>query len=191
MLLKIRSGFISYAGSQFLGFGAYQGSVWFAGMWPEFGDINVAIKEFIPIVIAAEVWGLSWSRKRILFKSVNSAVVAVLKSGLCRDRHLAYCLRELAIRAVLFSFTYSDCHIPGQKIWPLMRCPIFVAGFQVVCPQWKSDLHLSALGPTSQAIISTLDENGNSLLLKAWAPSTIRSYSSARHQFIGFCNRFL
>ena len=87
--------------SQFLGFGAYQGSVWIAGMWPENSeDIDVAIKEFIPIVIAAEVWGLSWSRKRTLFKSVNSAVVAALKSGLFLDRHLAYGLRELAIRAV-------------------------------------------------------------------------------------------
>ena len=98
-----------------MGFGAYQGSVWFAGMWPEFGDINVAIEELIPIIIAAEVWGLSWSRKRVLFKSINSAVVAVLKSGLCRDRHLDYCLRGLAIRAVLFSFTCSVCRIPGQK----------------------------------------------------------------------------
>ena len=75
----------------------------------------MAIKEFIPIVIAAEVWGQSWSRKRILFKLDNSAVVAALKSGLCQDHHLAYCLRELAIRAVLFSFTYSGCHIPGSK----------------------------------------------------------------------------
>ena len=103
------------AGSQFLRFDAYQGTEWFAERWPEnSGDINVAVKEFIPIVIATEVWGQSWSQKRILFKLENSAVVAAArKSGLCRDRHLAYCLRKLVIGALLFSFTYSVCHTPG------------------------------------------------------------------------------
>ena len=68
----------------------------------------------IPIVIAAEVWGKSWERRRILFRTNNQAVFATLKSGLCRDRHLAFCLRELSLRAILNNFTFSAVLIPRK-----------------------------------------------------------------------------
>ena len=40
------------------GFGAYIGKEWFANEWPQGTEhISVPVKELIPIVIAAELWG--------------------------------------------------------------------------------------------------------------------------------------
>ena len=98
------------------GFAAVNGEVWFAGSWPEgTEDVNIAVKELVPIVIAAHIWGHTWVRKRIVFKCDNMAVVDLLRNGSCRDRHLAFLLRELAQIAVLKSFTFTSVHIPGVR----------------------------------------------------------------------------
>ncbi len=97
-----------------LGFAAINQDTWFAGLWPsEAESINIAVKEFIPIVIAAHIWGDSWSRKRIAFKCDNMAVVCALQQGSCRERHLAFLLREFTLLAILHSFTFTAVHIPG------------------------------------------------------------------------------
>ena len=84
------------------GFSAYFKNEWFADKWPrDTQDISVPVKEMIPVVIAAELWGHLWARKRVLFRSDNLSVVSTLQSGLCRARHLALCFREFSTRAVL------------------------------------------------------------------------------------------
>ena len=99
-----------------IGFAAINGTQWFAGVWPKgASNINIAVKELIPIVLAANIWGSTWSRKRIAFKCDNMAVVLVLRQGSCKDRHLAFLLRELSILAVLHSFTFTAVHIPGCR----------------------------------------------------------------------------
>lgn len=99
-----------------IGYAALNGLIWFAGKWPiGCESLSIAVKELIPIVLAAHIWGHEWSRKRILFKCDNQAIVACLKHGGCRDRHLAFLLRELAIKAITLSFTYSAVHIPGRR----------------------------------------------------------------------------
>ena len=96
------------------GFGAYIGKEWFADEWPQGTEnISVPVKELISIVIAAELWRHCWTRKHILFYSDNLVMVSTLHSGLCKDRHLAFCHRELATRAVLNNFTFSAKHVPG------------------------------------------------------------------------------
>ena len=98
-----------------VGFGAYLGKEWFAEAWPPSTEnVDISIKEMLSIVTAAEIWGESWERCRILFRYHNQAVFATLKSGLCHDRHLAFCLRELALHAVRNNFTLSAVLIPGK-----------------------------------------------------------------------------
>ncbi len=51
-----------------IGFAAIYEQHWFAGVLPEEAvTINIASKELIPIVLAAHIWGDSWSRKCIAF----------------------------------------------------------------------------------------------------------------------------
>ena len=97
-----------------LNFAAINHLSWFAGAWPSSArEINIAAKEFIPIVLAAYIWGGSWSRKRIAFKCDNMAIVCALQQGSCKDRHLAFLLREFTLLAILHSFTFTAVHIPG------------------------------------------------------------------------------
>ena len=109
-----------------VGFAAILGTHWFAQEWPcDAKDVDIAIKELIPICIAAVVWKHHWSRKRIKFRSDNSSVVACLRSGLCCDRHMDFLLCELSISATVSSFTFTAVYILGKFNQPadaLSRC---------------------------------------------------------------------
>ena len=62
------------------GCGAFQ-QQWLQLPWPEtWARMNIAVKELLPIVLAATVWGHNWAGHHILFLSDNMAVVAALNS---------------------------------------------------------------------------------------------------------------
>ena len=97
-----------------LGCAAINGKEWFVQIWPKgVENLNIAIKELVPIVLSAHIWGHTWPRKRIVFKCDNLAVVSLLQRGSCKDRHLAFLLRELSMIAILGDFTFTAVHIPG------------------------------------------------------------------------------
>ncbi len=99
-----------------IGFAAIHENEWFAEKWPQNAlTINMAVKEFIPIIIAAKVWGSSWERKRVAFHSDNMAEVNCIKNTACKDRHLSFLLRELTTIAIMSSFTFTAVHIPGVQ----------------------------------------------------------------------------
>ena len=59
---------------------------WFQLSWDaQFQDEDIAVKELIPVVMAAALWGHNWRGKTVEFVSDNAAVVAVLNSGYARD----------------------------------------------------------------------------------------------------------
>ena len=62
---------------------------WFQIEWPpDWAHIDISVKEMVPIVCAAAVWGQYWFRHRITFYSDNAAVVAVLQRRSARDQQL-------------------------------------------------------------------------------------------------------
>ena len=74
-----------------IGFAAFIKDDWFAEKWPlGCADLSIAVKELVPIVISARIWGVAWKRKRVAFRCDNMAVVSCLKNGTCKDRHLSY-----------------------------------------------------------------------------------------------------
>ena len=99
-----------------LGFGIVFGNEWCYSAWPSKMDpqINIAVLELVPVVLAASLWGKFWQRKKILFHIDNKAVVDSLNSGLPKDRHLAFLVRKLSIYAMKFSFRFKAVHIPGK-----------------------------------------------------------------------------
>ena len=61
-----------------IGYGAVLDTEWFNGTWlPHQFNLSIAYKELFPVVLAAHVWGSRWSRKRILFRVDNEAVVHI------------------------------------------------------------------------------------------------------------------
>ncbi|VDH99762.1 Hypothetical predicted protein [Mytilus galloprovincialis] len=70
-----------------IGYGGYFKGKWFCSPWPD--DLNspcekkfsMAFLELYPIVVAAILWGHSWTTKRILFRCDNEATVHIVNKA--------------------------------------------------------------------------------------------------------------
>ena len=99
------------------GCGAYVGDSlqWFQLQWPPMWEAtNIAVKELVPIVIAAALWGQHWEGTRVQFHSDNQAVVAALSKQSARDPHMMHLLRCMFFFSAHFQFEYQVQHLPRR-----------------------------------------------------------------------------
>lgn len=97
------------------GCGAFCQSQWLQHQWlPHADNLSIAVKELVPVVLAAATWGHTWKGKIICFNSDNEAVVADLKSRYSRDPTMAHLLRCLCMYAARYTFWFWAAHIPGR-----------------------------------------------------------------------------
>ena len=99
------------------GAGAFlEGSgAWFQSQWPVcWAEISIAVKELLPIVVAAAIWGHEWHNKTILCQCDNAAVVAVVNSGSAKDPLLMHFMRILFFLAAKCRFALRAKHIAGS-----------------------------------------------------------------------------
>ena len=97
------------------GCGALSQSQWLQHQWlPHSDHLSIAVKELVPVVLAAATWGHTWKGKIICFNSDNEAVVADLKSRYSRDPTMAHLLRCLCLYAARYTFWFWAAHIPGR-----------------------------------------------------------------------------
>ena len=90
------------------------GHYWFQIKWPDsWQEINIATKELLPILVASAVWGREWSSLSICCWCDNAAIVSVINTGWCRDKHLMHLMRCLFFYAARFCFCLSARHIAG------------------------------------------------------------------------------
>ena len=95
-------------------FNQYTGE-WFQISWPTtWKDINIAVKELLPITIAAAIWGNQWKDQRILILSDNAAVVATLKARSARHVTLSHLIKCLFFWEATFDFEHNSEHIAGS-----------------------------------------------------------------------------
>jgi hypothetical protein len=103
------------------GIGGYFHGEWFASTWPidpEYSadlSVSIAFQELYPIVVSAILWGHSWSRKRIVFRSDNMATVCILNKGRSKCPVIMKLMRRLVLLAGNFSFAFYAEHICGVK----------------------------------------------------------------------------
>ena len=96
------------------GCGAWHNQKWFQLTWDErTSNVHIAIKELIPIMIAALVWGRLWTGGRVIAHCDNTAVVSVLNSRYSQDKMLLQTLRGLFFTEANFQFQPSAVHLPG------------------------------------------------------------------------------
>ena len=97
------------------GCGAFCNTHWFQLKWPEsLPNYHITVKELIPVVIAAAIWGAKLEYSHVRVRSNNSAVVAIINGGYSRDAdvmHLMRCLHFLSARR---AFRLSAEHIKGS-----------------------------------------------------------------------------
>ena len=103
------------------GYGGYYQGNWFASAWDPGllqsieSELSIAFQELYPIVVAAMLWGNTWSRKRILFHCDNLAVVHILNKGRSPCKSIMKLMRRLVIVAANNSFHFLAIHLPGHS----------------------------------------------------------------------------
>ncbi len=96
------------------GCGAFVHSSWFQLKLPEsFQGLHITIKELLPIVMAAAIWGEQWQNKSVLCRCDNLAAVHIINSGTSSDAHALALLRCLHFVTAKFNIILSAVHLPG------------------------------------------------------------------------------
>ncbi|XP_048577014.1 uncharacterized protein LOC116601584 [Nematostella vectensis] len=99
-----------------IGYGAFHRSRWFNGVWTEPQKLeSIPYKELFPIVVAAHVWGHSWRKQHVMFRTYNEAVVLILTSRTFRIPSIMHLLRSLLLVAARQGFSFSAAHVPGVE----------------------------------------------------------------------------
>ena len=111
--------------------------------------MEITVKELVPVVIAAAVWGAGWAGHHILFHIDNLAVVSVVQKLNARDALLGHLLRCLYFYEAHFRFVFSATHVLGiqNSAADALSCnnlPLFTSLFpqvpQAVVPPFVLDL---------------------------------------------------
>lgn len=98
------------------GCGAFWEKSWFTLQWPEtIQQAHITVKEMVPVVLAAAVWGGRWSGRTVAVRCDNSAVVETLNKGCCKDPDVMHLVRCLAFLRAKFQFALVASHIEGKR----------------------------------------------------------------------------
>ena len=98
------------------GCGALSAQSWIQHQWlPETGNLSIAHKELVPIVIACFVWGRQWSKKVVHFYSDNEAVVTILTNLSSKEKGMIHLLKCVIFLAAKHGFWFIATHIPGKQ----------------------------------------------------------------------------
>ena len=96
------------------GCGAFSEREWFQLRWPEVTrELHITVKELIPIVLAAAVWGKEWKGKCVMSYCDNAAVVAIINKGDSKEPEAMHLVRGLAFLKAKFQFCLVSSHIKG------------------------------------------------------------------------------
>ena len=96
-------------------FAAILGSHWLQGDFPApWLEVNIAIKELLPIVLAVRLWATSLANKRILFFCDNEAIVAVINKQSSKEPTIMNLVRTLVAASLIHNIQFRAKHIPGK-----------------------------------------------------------------------------
>ena len=99
------------------GCGAYWHPHWFQLQWSTRAHpLSIAVKELLPVVVAAATWGPSWAAtSRVRFHCDNQSIVHDIQSRTSRHPHMMHLLRCLAFLEARYQLEFSCVHIPGIR----------------------------------------------------------------------------
>ena len=89
---------------------------WFQLKWSGILEAaHITIKEFMPIVLGAAVWGKEWRGLSVQVLCDNSAVVSIINWGNSQDQEVMHLMRCLAFIQAKFQFSMFASHIKGSN----------------------------------------------------------------------------
>ena len=94
--------------------GAFWHDQWFHFNWhPAWESMDITVKELLPIVVGAAVWGSHWAHRTVLCLCDNAAVVAIINTGRSKNEPAMHLLRCLLFIAAHHEFDIFARHLPG------------------------------------------------------------------------------
>ena len=75
----------------------------------------IMVKELVPVVVAAAVWGKQWRELVVCCRSDNQAAVAAVNSRTCHNASMMHMLRCLFFFKAHFEFKLVASYIPGKE----------------------------------------------------------------------------
>ena len=97
------------------GCGAFCVQRWFQLEWPRHLEAtHITVKELIPIVLGAAVWGREWQGLSVGALCDNAAVVAIINWGNSCDQEVMHLMRCLAFIQARWHFSLRASHIKGS-----------------------------------------------------------------------------
>lgn len=99
-----------------LGFGGFLKGKWFQGRWdPDIlGKRSIAWMEFFPVLVSLVLWGNLLRGKRIIVRSDNEAVVAILNKQTSRCPDIMKLVRFFVLQCLKLNVGFKARHIPGK-----------------------------------------------------------------------------
>ena len=76
---------------------------------------HITVKELVPIVIAAAIWGSQWQGQTIAVKCDNMAVVSIINKGTSHDPDAMHLARCLAFIKAKYDLELVASHIRGVE----------------------------------------------------------------------------
>ena len=87
------------------------------GVWK---DKSIAVKELLPILLAAAMWGPFWAGNQVQVQCDNMSVVNIIASHTSKDKSIMHLLRGLHFICAYYNINLRASHIKGSIICPLM-----------------------------------------------------------------------
>ena len=144
-------------------------------------ELSIAVKELIPIVVAAAIWSSTWATAHVHCRCDNMAVMQVLNAHTAHDKHHMHLRRCLHFIEASYNFVVVVAHIPGvhnDLADDLSRDHL--SSFLLKAP-WANPSPFSnpsgfsrgANGPPERLDIASLEQSVQSYCHQALAQSTI------------------
>ncbi len=103
-----------YSDASGQGYGAIFGSHWIQGRFPDsWLDMSIAVKEFVPLYIAFQLWVEFFANSHVVFHVDNMSVVYILLNHTSSDKTIMAMLRRMVVLAMLHNVVFSSVHISG------------------------------------------------------------------------------
>ena len=169
---------------------------WLQLQFPEsWADIHITVKELLPIVLGAAVWGSKWKGLAVSCLCDNAAMVAIVNSGrskMDRTMHLMRCLSFFLAR---WGVSMVCRHISGAQngAADALSCGD-VPSFQRLVPGADKAptvipdnlLQCLVLGTPDWTKVDWIALFGHSSL-RAWPSPLNKVYSSGQRRYLSFC----
>ena len=99
-----------------LGCGAFSSDgQWFQYRCPaSWESVHITVKELVPLVVSAALWGRNWQGQTVLCHSDNAAVVFIINTGRSKDQLAMHLMRSLFLFTAQSGCILQVVHVEGR-----------------------------------------------------------------------------